>query len=359
MSEYGGNPGRGSHVLSLAAAEKIYECRTLAAELFGVSDPERVFFTMNTTQGINTVLKGLLRKGDHALCSNLEHNAVWRPLCRLTEEGTITMDVFSSMTGDPERTPERICGEIARLLRPWTRLVVCTHASNICSVTMPIREIADFCHQRGLLLVVDGAQSAGHERICVDEWGIDALCVPGHKGLLGPQGCGMVLLGKGILPRTLMEGGNGVHSLEASMSEDLPERYEAGTLPTPAIAGLCEGLRILSRLGVEQIGEYEKSLYRLAREMLGNTAGIRLYLPEEEGSILLFTVDGFSSEETGRRLAEQGVCVRSGFHCAALGHRTLGTPESGAVRISFGLTNRVNEVERMHRVICETMRNIP
>ncbi len=351
LAEYGGNAGRGAHALSLAAAEKLYECRTAAAALLGVSDPARVFFVMNTTHGINTVLKGLLREGDHVILSDMEHNAVLRPLYKMAEEGRITMDVFSSMVGDPRRTPEGICANIESLLRPETRLVICTHASNICSATMPIREIGAFCRQRGLYFVVDGAQSAGHEPIDVEKMGIDALCVPGHKGLLGPQGCGMVLLGEGIRLDTLTEGGNGMASLEGAMSEESPERYEAGTLPTPAIAGLCEGLRILSAVGVEEISYRQRSLYRMARERLGNTEGVTLYVPEYEGAILLFNVRGFLPEEIGRCLDEAGICVRSGYHCSALGHKTLGTEETGAVRISFGLYDHAQEVDRLWRVI--------
>ncbi len=351
FTEYGGNPGRGAHALSLAAAEKIYECRVLAAELFGLGDPARVFFVMNTTHGINTVLKGLLRRGDHVILSDMEHNAVFRPLYKMVEEGRITFDTFSSMVGDPDRSPEKICANIERLIRPETRLLICTHASNICSVTMPIREIGALCRERGIYFAVDGAQSAGHERIHMAEMEIDALCVPGHKGLLGPQGCGMVLLGEGLRLDTLTEGGNGMASLEGAMSEESPERYEAGTLPTPAIAGLCEGLRVLSMLGVEEIAQWERYLYRLARERLGNTKGVTLYASEYEGGILLFNVTGFSPEEIGRYLDETGICVRSGYHCAALGHKTLGTVETGAVRISFGSSSSPRDVDRLWRVI--------
>ncbi|MBQ9116393.1 MAG: aminotransferase class V-fold PLP-dependent enzyme, partial [Clostridia bacterium] len=158
---------------------------------------------------------------------------------------------------------------------------------------------------------------------------------------------------KGIVPDTLTEGGNGFHSLEGEMSGDLPERYEAGTLPMPAIAGLSEGLRVLLRLGVDRIGNYERELYCLARERLGNINGVRLYLPEEEGSILLFTLDGLSPEAVARALNERGICVRSGYHCAALAHRTLGTLETGAVRISLGPTNRPRELDALWRAVEE------
>ena len=187
--------------------------------------------------------------------------------------------------------------------------------------------------------------------IDVDGMGIDALCVPGHKGLLGPQGCGMVLLGDGIRLDTLTEGGNGMASLEGSMSGEPPERYEAGTLPTPALAGLCEGLRLLTEWGIEEIAQREQRLYRLARERLGNTEGVTLYAPQYEGNILLFNVSGFSPERIGHILNESGICVRSGYHCSALGHRTLGTDETGAVRLSFGVSNRPWEIDRLWRVL--------
>ncbi len=351
LHTYGGNPGRGIHPLALAASEKLYECRTLAAELFGVDDPARVIFTMNTTQGLNLVLRGLLHRGDHVLLSDLEHNAVWRPLCALTEERGIAAELFSTLAGEREATRDQLLAGIEAKICPRTRMIVCTAASNICSATLPLREIGSLCRRRGILFVVDGAQGAGHMPIRVDDWGIDALCLPGHKGLLGPQGCGMVLLGKGIAPLSLMQGGNGVESLEPGMGEQLPERYEPGTLPTPAIAGLCEGMRLLARLGVETVGSYERMLYRRARECLGNTRGVTLHAPHHEGAILLFSVAGMSPDAVGTRLAEQGICVRSGYHCSALGHRTLGTEREGAVRVSFGMTNRLPEVERLWREI--------
>ena len=351
MTRYGGNPGRGAHALSLAASEKIFSCRCLAAELLGVEDPERIFFTANTTVGLNTVLKGLLREGDHVLLSDLEHNAVYRPLYKMEKEGRITASVFRSMVGDPMRSPTRICAGIARLLRPQTRMVVCVHGSNICSATMPIQQIGAFCHRHGLLFVVDGAQSVGHETVHVDQMHIDALCVPGHKGLYGPQGCGLVALGKGILPDSLVEGGNGYHSLEGEMPMLTPERFEAGTLPTPAIAGLCEGIRSVMQLGVEEISAYEKKLYRAMRSYLEAMPRVKVYLPEYEGATLLFSVKGMSPDRVGQRLNDLGICVRSGHHCTALGHKTLGSAEEGAVRISFGMYNQMYEVEETAKAL--------
>ena len=356
MSEYGGNPGRGSHALSIRAAEKVYECRERLAAFFGMEDPERVLFTMNTTYALNLVLKGLLRSGDHVLLSDLEHNSVWRPLYKREQAGQITLDLVRSGAERGVISADAFCGRIEACLRPETRMVVCAQVSNVCSAELPIREIAALCHRRGILLVVDGAQSAGHLPICVDEWGIDVLCVPGHKGLLGPQGCGVILLGKDVLPETVLEGGNGVYSLEGFMTDQLPERYEVGTLPTPSIAGLCEGVKVLDRIGLEQVNAYEKWLCRYAKELLGNTEGVQLYSPWHEGSILVFGVSDRTPEQVAERLNEEGICVRSGHHCAALAHQTLGTPEGGAVRVSFGLSNRRSDVDALWRAIRELKR---
>jgi len=359
MTEYGGNAGRGTHALARAAAEKIYECRRVAAEHFGVDDPARVLFTLNTTYALNTALKGLLKEGDGVLFSDIEHNAVLRPLARMEREGRIVCERFPSMLGDERRSAVRICAGIAKRLTKETRMVVCSHASNLCSLTMPISEIGAFCHRHGLLFVVDGAQSAGHERIKVDEMEIDALCVPSHKGVYGPQGGGMILLGKRVAPEmlgTLVEGGNGMASLSSEMPPGFPERYEAGTLPTPVIAGLCEGIRVVEKIGVEEIAAHERSLYLRMREVLGNTKGVTMYAPEYEGAVLLFNIDGQNSERVGRLLSERGICVRSGYHCSALGHRTIGTPEGGAVRASFGIYNHLGEVERFCRAVGEIVR---
>lgn len=352
LIRYGGNPGRGAHRLSLEAAEKIFECRTLAAKLFGIDDPARICFSMNTTQALNTVIKGTLREGDHVLISDMEHNAVYRPIWKLSREGKISYDIFPSMTLDRGRNAARICGAIAKRCRPNTRMVICTCASNLCSVTMPIREIGAFCHRHGILFVADGAQAAGHMPILVDEMALDALCVPGHKGLLGPQGVGMTVLGKDFLPDSLYEGGNGVDSLEGSMPPYSPEHLEAGTLPTPAIAGLTEGLKWLLAVGVEAVEEYEKTLYRKARELLGNMDGVELYAPEYEGATLLFNVKGLSSELTAARLDEMGICTRAGYHCSALGHKTLGTPEGGAVRVGIGPFNTENQILHLAEALC-------
>lgn len=355
---YGGNAGRGSHRLSLAAANKIYECRVLAAEMLGVADPERIFFTLNATYGLNTVIKGLLKKGDHVLISDIEHNAVYRPVYRLAKEGTVNYSTYKSYAADSNRTDERICRGILGALRKGTKMIVCNHHSNICSATMPIEKIGELSKRAGVLFAVDGAQSAGHERISVDEMGIDALCAPAHKGFYGPQGCGIVALGKGVLPASLAEGGNGVNSLEGDMPAFSPERYEAGTLPTPAIAGLCQGLKFVKEVGVDEISAHEKKLFVLARDRLENIKGVKIYLPELSGAILSFNIDGVSPDKVGRLLNDKGICVRSGYHCSALGHKTLGTYGQGTVRVSFSVFNDETDVDALWRAVKEISENI-
>ncbi len=351
MTRYCGNPGRGSHSLSLLAARKIFECRSLIADMFGVGDIERIVFTMNTTYALNTVIKGLLNQGDHVIISDMEHNAVLRPIWKLADEGVIEYDVFSTMVKDARRSPTLICAKIASLLRPNTKMVICSHASNICSAVLTIAQIGAFCQRHSLLFVVDAAQSAGHYPISVDKMGISALCMPSHKGLYGPQGGGIIALGENIMLDTLIEGGNGINSLDAAMPDFSPERYEAGTLPTPIIAGLCEGLRAVNERGIKAISEHEASLFISAREALCNIPRISLYGADHVGSTLLFSMSGMSSEQLASRLDSFGICSRGGFHCSALGHKTLGTPEDGAVRISFGIFNHHRDIDSLAKAL--------
>ena len=351
MTRYCGNPGRGAHSLSLGAAQKIFECRVLLADLFGVDELERIVFTLNTTYALNMVIKGLLRRGDHVIISDLEHNAVLRPIYKMAKQGELEYDVFPSMVDSEKRNPTLVCAKIATLLRPNTKMVICTHASNICSYVLPIREIGAFCRRHNLLFVVDGAQSAGHYPINVDEMNISALCVPSHKGLYGPQGAGIVAIGRRITLDTLVEGGNGVNSLDGDMPDFSPERYEAGTLPTPAIAGLCEGIKTVTARGINAIAEQEAALFETARECLCNISGISLYAPSFAGATMLFNLRGFTSEALAHELNKYGICVRGGFHCSSLGHKTLQTPEGGAVRVSFGIFNQPRDLDTLAKAL--------
>lgn len=355
IRDYCGNPGRGSHPMALAAANKIFECREVLARYFSADSPEQVIFTLNATYALNFVLKGLLHKGDHVLISDMEHNAVLRPLHRLAQEGVISYNVFPTMVATEEdrqaRNPTRLCARIAARLKPNTRAVVCSHQSNICSASLPLAEIGAFCRRHHLLFIVDASQSAGHLPIDVKAMNIDALCAPGHKGLYGIQGCGFCLLRQGLEVNTLIEGGSGYASLDATMPDEWPERGEAGTLPTPSIAGLWAGVNTLSRYEATQVIAHEQMLFDRLCERLTDMKGYFVYLPEHRGSTLMFHRDGIASDKIGRYLAERGICVRTGYHCAALGHKTLGTPDGGGVRVSFGLFNTPREVDALCRAL--------
>ncbi len=341
MRTIGGNPGRGSHRLAVRAADVVYTCRERAAAFFGCL-PERVVITCGATMGLNMVISGYLRQGDHVLIDSMCHNAVYRPVYRLAEQGMISYDIY-----DIGNCPEDCLNALAERITPRTRMIVCTHCSNICGRTAPLAEIGRFCREHGILLVVDGAQSAGHLPISVDEWGITALCVPGHKGLLGPQGCGLILLGSDApdcAPFTV--GGSGSHSLDPVMPPELPEHLEAGTLPVPAIAGLSAGLDLLLRKGAADIYREALDAAKLFSDECGRISGITTY-GDTNGFVFSFTLDGFLPSRTAEYLDSYGICVRSGYHCAPLAHRTIGSFSDGTVRVSFGYGNTRKDAVRM------------
>lgn len=353
ISDYCGNPGRSTHFFAMESAKKIYECRKLISDFFNVGASERVIFTPNTTFAINLLIKGVLNKGDHVIISDLEHNSVWRPIFKLSKDGIIEYSVFNSMCGDSEANPARICAGIARLVRANTKLLICTHTSNICSYSLPIREIGAFCKRHNILFGVDAAQSAGHLPIDMTDMNIDALCVPGHKGLYGIQGVGFLAISDRIKLNTLVEGGNGLSSLEGEMSDILPERFEVGTLPTPAIVGLAEGIKIISDIGIDKIARHDRALFEYAYNMLSKIKDIRIHMPEYAGSVLLFSHKNIHSEKLASLLGDKGICLRSGFHCSALGHKTNGTGEDGAVRASFGIFNSSADIDCLTNALAE------
>ena len=353
LREYCGNPGRSAHALSLAAAKAIYDCRLEAAELFGIASPERIIFTYNTTYALNMAIKGLLRRGDHVLISDMEHNAVYRPVHALAAFGEISYDIFPTHCLHPNRNTEQILSSIANLIRPNTRMLVASHVSNLCSAALPVAEIGHFCRERGILFVLDAAQSAGIEEINCTQMQIDALCAPGHKALYGPQGSGLLAIRDDLTMATLIEGGSGINSLDDFMPDFPPERYEAGTLATPVLAGLHAGIRFVRDRGTESIRAAEHALYRHLREMLGNMQGVTLYAPEHVGSTLIFNLDGIPAPDAAASLDKRGICLRAGFHCSPLGHQTLNTGENGALRVGFSVFNQPNDNEILVRALGE------
>lgn len=354
INTYCGNAGRGSHKLSLLAANKIYDCRESICNLINAPTPENIVFVPSCTFGLNLIIKGILKQGDHVLISDMEHNSVYRPIAKLQKEGKITFDIFSALSLS-DKSEDKILNSIKNKLRKNTKLVICNHQSNICSYALPIEKIGAFCKENHILFAVDSAQSMGHLPIDIQKMNIDFLCAPGHKGLYGLQGSAFIACNTNALPDTLIEGGNGINSLEPYMTDIIPERYEIGTLPLPCIVGLSEGIKEVSRTGTDYIRKQESELYKYARDGLMNIKNVRVYAPNFEGSTLLFNVDSLTAEKVSSALDEQNICSRAGFHCTPLAHTALGTQSTGAVRISFGIFNTKSDIDKLLSCVSKTV----
>lgn len=348
--EKGGNPGRSGHVLSVRAARAIYECREAVCRLFSCSFPERVIFTQNTTYALNMAIKGIVKNGDHVLISNLEHNSVLRPLHKLSSVygSNISYSMFDATDYDDDQT--LYC--FRRALRDNTRVAVVTAASNVCGKILPISKIAQICHAKGIKLIVDGAQAGGVFPFDFGISGADILCLAGHKGLYGPQGTGIMICSENIEPESLAEGGNGINSEERTMGGVLPERLEAGTLNTPGICGLCEGIKYVIRETPEAVFGKTLHLAQYAAEGLSVCKNITLYGNYDiKAPVILFNKKGKDSSEISAYLAERGICTRSGLHCAPTAHEAIGSGLSGGVRVSFGHLNTKNEIDRFLKAV--------
>ncbi|MBE6626945.1 MAG: aminotransferase class V-fold PLP-dependent enzyme [Ruminococcaceae bacterium] len=337
MINKGGNPGRGSHTLSRSAAELVYDTREAAAELFDAS-AENVVFTLNATNALNLAIKGLARAGCHILIDNYSHNAVYRPVVALAKAGVCTFDIY-----DASGRVDDILSDISKKLRNNTTIIVATHQSNICSRVLPISEIGRYAKKRGIHFIVDGSQSAGHIKISVKDMHITSLCLPGHKGLFGPMGVGLLVSGEGVKYRTVIEGGAGVSSLDAHMPDDLPERLEAGTLPLPAIAGLRAGIRYIREIGEDNIHAYEKMLTSIVEREVASLERVKTY-GSCGGSVVSFNVDGYTPSQVGEYFSSMGICVRTGYHCAPIAHKTVGSFDYGSVRAGVSYLNRPSDM---------------
>lgn len=343
------SPGRGGYAQAMEAAELVYSCRAELAELFRLSDPERVVFTQNATHGLNIAIASLLVEGGHAVISGYEHNAVTRPLYALE-------NVELSVAAAPLFSKEETLAAFEKAIRSDTKAVICTHVSNVFGAVQPVEEIAALCRERNIPIVVDASQSAGTLPLRLDEWGVTFAAMPGHKGLYGPQGTGVLLCGKECAAKPLLLGGTGSFSKDKTMPQELPDRLEAGTLNVPGIAGLREGVRFVKTLGTGRIRRHEQRLLRLAAKGLSELPNVRVFASPEEGrqfSVLSFTVDGVPAETVARKLAEREICVRAGLHCAPLAHESAGTLETGTVRLSFSVFNSEKEVMNILKIIRE------
>ena len=335
------NPGRSGHTAALAAGEIVFDCRRKTARFFGAEQPEHVCFTSGCTAALNMALKGILQKGDRIVFSSMEHNAVVRPLHSLKELGVFADE--AAVTGDSAATLENF----KEAIKPETKAIVCTHASNVTGEIMPIAELGELCRQRGLIFIVDAAQTAGVLPIHMEKAGIHILCAAPHKGLLSPMGLGL-LISRVPLPQTIIQGGTGSLSLSPEQPQELPERIESGTLNLPAIAGLSAALDILASKGTDASYRRELNLARFAYKSLASIPRVTLYTPPPEYGknvpVISFNISGLGSAETAEKLSRMGIATRGGLHCAPKAHKTLGTEDIGTVRISFSYFNTMAEV---------------
>jgi len=348
METLGGNPGRSSHALAREVSDAVFETREAVADLFG-GEAERVVFTLSATQALNIAIRGLVPKNSHVLISDIEHNAVLRPIAALKESGT-DYSIYQSRArwhGDIEP----ILASLEKNLRPNTSAIVACHRLNILPIELPLEAIGAFAKAHNLHFIVDASQSAGVCEINMKKAGISALCAPFHKGLFGIRGGGFVLFGKSVEASSippLITGGSGSDSQSLVMPSELPERLEAGTLPVEAILSLKAGIAYIREVGIGSIRQKEETLAAYMRNRMLSLPSLRLYMANRQGgSTALFNLVGYSPSEVAKRLDEQGIALREGLHCAPLAHRLSGTLSRGAVRASVGYFNTRDDVDHL------------
>ena len=337
-----GNSGRGVHGTSLTASRVIYDARAALAALFNAPSPARVAFTSNSTEALNTAILGLFSAGDHVISTDLEHNSVLRPLYLLQQQG-VAVDFV------PADTQGQIHYEdFEKLLRPNTRAIVCTHASNLTGDTLDIAWIGKFAREHGLLFIVDASQTAGALPIDMVAMNIDVLCFTGHKSLMGPQGTGGLCVAEGVEIRPLKSGGTGVQTYLPHQPVEMPTHLEAGTLNGHGIAGLGAALGFINSVGIKAIHNHEMMLMQRFYEGVRNLEGVTIYgdFTRDRAPIVTLNIGDIPSGEVADILSgEFSIATRAGAHCAPRLHTALGTVEQGAVRFSFGYYNTIEDVD--------------
>lgn len=348
LKKFSANPGRSGHSLSLRAAKEIFECRKRLKELFNVNSEEEIIFTENCTMALNTVIFGLLSEGDHVLISSMEHNSVTRPLESLKDKG-VTYSTFDYSYDDNETVDN-----VRNLIKPETKLVICTHASNVFGFRFPIERICALCHAYGILFCVDSAQSAGVFDIDVGTNQYDFVCMSGHKSLYGPMGTGVLILNNRSL-KPLLYGGTGTESVKKSQPEGLPEKFESGTQNMNGISGLKAGVDFVKNRGIKNIYNHE---YKLAKRLFNGLANNRKVITYNKSfdygkvaPVVSFNIDGVYSEDLVAKLNKYGIMTRGGLHCSPLAHTTMNTIENGTVRVVPGAFNTINDINYLLNVI--------
>ena len=341
---YCGNPGRSSHSLSLTAADKIFEVRSQISDFLGYTKSENVVFTPNATYALNLIIKGLVTKKCHCIISDLEHNSVIRPLIKVLEKHSGELSVFDSDLPLSEA--------ITPLIRPDTELIISTLCSNVTGKIIDFNELSQIAKSHNLKLIIDATQYIGHINLNLENSYFTALCSAGHKNLFGIQGSAFAIINDCKLFDTLIEGGSGIDSFSKNMPLLLPERYEAGTLPTPAIVSLGAGIKFLNDVGIFEIEKKLNNLTLILYDELKSIPSAVVY--GANNGIIAFNIGNYSSSAISDILDKKGFATRSGFHCAPLIHKKLLTSENGAVRVSLSYFNNQSELY----ALCKLIRSI-
>ena len=348
MKNYCANPGRASHDMAIKSALKILECRNLLSELFNIKNPLNIIFTSNATEALNIGIKGFLKRGDHAISTFTEHNSVLRPLNTLAKRGVEITFIAPDKSGFIN--PNDIKDEI----KANTKLIIVNHVSNVLGTIQDISAIGNIAKKYGIAFLVDASQSAGNINIDVEKSNISMLALSGHKGLYGPQGTGMLYVKEGVKLSTLEEGGTGSNSISLNQPIELPDRFESGTLNTPGIAGLCEGIKFIKKIGVKNIYLEEINLIEQLLIDLNNLSFIKIYGNKNikgRSAVVSFNIDGIDASTVAEQLNDVNIYIRTGYHCAALSHKVIGTELQGTIRVSPGCFNTSEDIDNFIKAI--------
>lgn len=356
LTSYGGNPGRAGHDMAMKVSQKIYDTRCKVAEFFG-GEAENVAFTSSCTMSLNMAIKGVLSKNDHAICSCLEHNSVVRPLHKLSKFGLISYDLAKVYDTDFDTVES-----FRRLIKPNTKAIICTHASNVTGKILPIKEIGKLCKEYGIYFIVDAAQSAGVLPIDMEEFNINILCMAGHKGLYGTTGSGVLII-RGLEEiRTLIEGGTGSVSVGLDQPDFLPDRFEAGTPNTLGILSIGAGIDFINRNGLEKIYSHEFKICQKVYDQLSQIENITLYAKDfalgKYAPIVAFNVNDLNSDILVAHLNENDCALRGGLHCSPTAHEFYGTLDTGIARFSPSFFTKDIEVNAFLKIFLKNNKKV-
>lgn len=355
MKNYCANPGRAGHKMAMRAAREIYDARENIAKLFNIDNPMNIIFTNNATDSLNLAIKGVVKEGDHIITTSMEHNSVIRPIKSLEARGISNTIVNCDKEGFLD------VNDIKNAIKPNTKLIVTTHASNVVGTLVDIKAVGEIAKENNILYLVDASQTAGVYSIDVKDMNVDMIAAPGHKCLLGPQGTGILYIREGLSVDILKEGGTGSKSEDLFQPEIVPDRYESGTHNTPGIAGLNEGVKFILEKGIDDIRLHEEELCQYMLDKLEEVPNIKIYGTKDSkkrAAVIAINIGDMDSGEITFILdSEYDIATRSGIHCAPLAHKTLGTLEQGAVRFSLGYFNTKEEIDKAVEALKEISKN--